>query len=294
MTNEARTEPTPPADHEMLPVRVPPRRDTTVTSQVSSVFTACVEAIRDGKLITRESKNDKEFHFQNWFQARLETTGIAWEAGGRNSYPDFRLVKHADGFEVKGLAYPGRWTNYDSNSQVPTGWHNERNIYYVFGRYPAKPDGNTYAVVDLVVCHGDFLNAHHEYVHKNKNVKGFGTYGDIMIRDRKMYVAPTPYGLLEKVADRRTLILPFSTAVPAGFVEVGEIVRKEVAELVVGYSFNLRTNEMSVERIANPDAGKEHKFRALRAKGDHDDETVSLRATIPLPDSPDDEDEVEE
>jgi hypothetical protein len=38
-------------------------------------------------------------------------------------------------------------------------------------------------VLDLVVCHGDFLNADHEYVHKNKNVKGFGIYGDIMIRD---------------------------------------------------------------------------------------------------------------
>jgi len=38
----------------------------------------------------------------------------------------------------------------------------------------------------LVICHGDFLNADHDYVHKNKSVKGFGTYGDILIRDRKM------------------------------------------------------------------------------------------------------------
>ena len=44
-------------------------------------------------------------------------------------------------------------------------------------------------MLDLVVCHGDFLNADHDYVHKNKSVKGFGSYGDIMIRDRKMYVA---------------------------------------------------------------------------------------------------------
>jgi hypothetical protein len=40
--------------------------------------------------------------------------------------------------------------------------------------------------VDLVLCRGDFLNADHNYVHKNKSIRGFGSYGDIMIRDRKM------------------------------------------------------------------------------------------------------------
>ena len=59
-------------------------------------------------------------------------------------------------------------------------------------RYPKKPDGDTYPVIDLVLCHGNFLNADHNYVHKNKNVKGFGSYGDIMIRDRKMYVCRRP------------------------------------------------------------------------------------------------------
>ena len=63
-------------------------------------------------------------------------------------------------------------------------------------------------MIDLVLCHGDFMNADHEYTHKNKNVKGFGSYGDIMIRDRKMYVVPTPFHLVEGVAHRQTLILP--------------------------------------------------------------------------------------
>jgi hypothetical protein len=89
-------------------------------------------------LITRESPQDKEFHFQNWFRARLSETGFNFEAGGRNSYPDFRLVASTDGFEVKGLAYPGREANYDCNSQVPSGNHNGRTIYYVFGRYAAR------------------------------------------------------------------------------------------------------------------------------------------------------------
>ncbi len=157
-----------------------------------TIFTRCVKAIRRGALIERVSRDDKEFHFQNWFRTRLEETGLNFETSGRNSYPDFRMVATTEGYELKGLAYPGRDANYDSNSQVPTGFHNGRTIYYVFGRYPKKPDGDAYPVLDLVVCHGDFMNADHDYVHKNINIKGFGSYGDIMIRDRKMYVVPTP------------------------------------------------------------------------------------------------------
>lgn len=152
---------------------------------VAQVFRRCVESIGEGSLIVRESSKDKEFHFQNWFRARLEETGILYEVGGRNTYPDFRIVEATEGYELKGLAYPGRDANFDSNSQVPTGFHNGRNIYYVFGRYPSNPDGDSYPVLDLVICHGDFLNADHDYLHKNRSVKGFGTYGDLMIRDRK-------------------------------------------------------------------------------------------------------------
>ena len=72
-----------------------------------------------GKFIRRESAKDKEFHFQNWIGSRLAETKFHYELGGRNSYPDFRLVSFTEGYEVKGLAYPGRVVNYDSNSQVP-------------------------------------------------------------------------------------------------------------------------------------------------------------------------------
>ena len=131
------------------------------------VFVRCADAIRANKLIRRESSQDKEFHFQNWFKTRLGETRLNFEVGGRNTYPDFRLVSSTDGFEVKGLAYPGREANYDCNSQIPSGCHNGRSIFYIFGRYPAEPDGDSYPVLDLVVCHGDFLNADHDYVHKN-------------------------------------------------------------------------------------------------------------------------------
>lgn len=91
-----------------------------------NVFARCVDAIQSSKLIRRESRQDKESHFQNWFRDRLAETGLNFEVGGRNSYPDFCMVAFTEGFEVKGLAYPGREANYDCNSQVPSGSHNGR------------------------------------------------------------------------------------------------------------------------------------------------------------------------
>lgn len=234
-------------------------------------FQICAKAVSDGKLIIRENAKDKEFHFQNWIENRLKELGLHYESEGRNTYPDFRMVKETVGFEVKGLAYPGRWQNYDANSQVPSGVHNGRTIFYVFGRYPAEPDGSSYPVLDLVMCHGDFLNAQHDYVHKNKSVKGFGTYGDIMIRDRKMYVVPTPFALADGTAHRQTLILPSDMNPGAKFKQVGTLVRKESKELIVSYKFDLRKNTLNAGKVENPNAGQEHAFTAWRLKNAPDD-----------------------
>lgn len=236
------------------------------------VYEQCVLAVQAGELVESVSAKDKEFHFQNWFQKRLANLALHFEGSGRNTYPDFCLVEYTEGYEIKGLAWPGRERDYDSNSQVPTGYHNGRQIYYVFGRYPADltqyaDQGNgqrQYPVVDLVVCHGDFLNADHNYVHKNKSVKGFGTYGDIMIRDRKMYVAPTPFALVEGTTGLMTLILPERMGTDPRYKEVGRLTRIEADSLVVGYTFDLRTNELKAERIPNPQAGTEHRFVAYR------------------------------
>jgi hypothetical protein len=248
------------------------------------VFARCVEAIRANRLIRRESRQDKEFHFQNWLKARLLETGLNFEAGGRNTYPDFRLVASTIGFEVKGLAYPGREANYDCNSQVPSGSHNGRTIFCIFGRYPSEPDGDSYPVLDLVVCHGDFLNADHDYVHKNKSVKGFGSYGDIVIRDRKMYVAPTPFGLASGTAHQHTLILPAGQRVDSRFRDVGRLIRREAKKLIVGYVFNLHENTLIPEFVDNPSAGMEHEFRAYRVKGASAEEVAMnpLRSTPAL------------
>lgn len=237
-------------------------------------FGACVLAVQAGELIESVSAKDKEFHFQNWFRGRLQTLGVHFDEPGRNTYPDFSLVEIAEGYEVKGLAWPGRERDYDSNSQVPTGHHNGRQVFYVFGRYPADLSGfedpgsgkKQYPVVDLVMCHGDFLNADHNYRHQNKSVKGFGTYGDIMIRDRKMYVAPTPFALTDGTTGLMTLIVPEATAADSRFREVGRLARVESDHLVVSYEFDLKTNELTAERLANPEAGVEHRFVAYRLK----------------------------
>lgn len=238
------------------------------------VFEQCVVAVEAGELIESVSAKDKEFHFQNWFEKRLSGLPYHYEGSGRNTYPDFSLVEFTEGYEIKGLAWPGRERDYDSNSQVPTGLHNGRQIFYVFGRYPAdltrhEDLGNgrhQYPVVDLVVCHGDFLNADHKYVHKNKSVKGFGTYGDIMIRDRKMYVAPTPFALTEGTTGLMTLIVPANMKADDRFKSVGRLERVEADSLVVGYSFDLRTNELLAESVPNPRARTTHKFVAYRLK----------------------------
>lgn len=231
------------------------------------VFLACDEAVRGGVLIRRVSRQDKEFHFQDWVRERLDVLNIPFDLPARNSYPDFRLVAIPEGYEIKGLAYPGREASYDSNSQMPMGQHNGRTIYYIFGRYPPDPDGNEYPVIDLVMCHGDFLNADNEYKHENKSIRGFGSYGDVMIRDRKMYVCPTPFALANGTTAQRTLILPRAVEADARLESVGELTRVEADRLVVGYTFDLRRNRLTPEYVENPGAGRRHEFVAYRRRG---------------------------
>ncbi len=244
----------------------------------ATVFRAACLAIQRGVLIRRSSAQDKEFHFQNWVGDRLTDARLEHETGGRNQYPDFRLVRFSEGYEVKGLAYPGREASYDSNSQVPTGLHNGRAIYYVFGRYPKGVLVDEYPVLDLVICHGDFLNATHDYVHRNRSLRGFGSYGDIMIRDRKMYVCPTPFALTTGTLNQQTLILPGDAPTPEGLREIGRLTRREADNLIIGYEFDLTTNSITPHDMPNPSAGREHHFRAFRLAGSGGPEVALTRS----------------
>lgn len=186
------------------------------------------------------------------------------------------MVRFAEGFELKGLAYPGREADYDCNSQVPCGEHNGRQVYYVLERYRVNPDGNRYPVLDLVLCHGRYLNADNTYIYKNKSFRGFGSYGDILVRDRRMYVAPTPFALADATAHRQTLIVPHDHPIDADLIEVGTLTRREVDRVVAAYSFDLRTNEIATTNVSNLSAGREHALKPYRVAGDPAD-AVSLR-----------------
>jgi len=148
-------------------------------------------------------------------------------------------------------------------------------VFYVFVRYPKEGRG-TYGVYDLVVCHGDFLNPTRDYVHRNQNVPNFGAYGDIMIRDRKMYVVRTPYALTAGLDGQRTLILPSGSDVPNGFQAVGTLKRQEADEVAVGYEFDLKQAKLRTISERNPNAGRLHTFTAYRLQG-ADRTPVSMR-----------------
>ncbi len=236
-------------------------------SSCAAAFAAFCDAKQRAVLIQRASRADKEFHFQNWVSARLAEADLTHDTPGRNTYPDFTLVHHPEGYEVKGLGWPGREASYDSNSRVPTGMHNDRIIWYVFGRYPSGTDDTEYPVIDLVLCHGDFLNADHRYAHKNRSFKGFGSYGDLLVRDRKMYVAPTPFALTTGTTGQMTLIAPAELPVGGDLEQVGELTRTETEFMIIGYFFDMRSNKLIPDTARNPSAGRKHDFAAYKMKG---------------------------
>ena len=101
-----------------------------------------------------------------------------------------------------------------------------------------------------------------------------------MIRDRKMFVVPTPFILTTGTAGLSTLILPADYSVPEDFICVGDLTRTEGERLVAGYSFDLRTNQICSEMVDNPNAGKVHKFRAYRCIG-QSERPVTMAVNVP-------------
>lgn len=238
---------------------------------VEDIYLQCDRARSTGIHITRVSKEDKEFHVQNWFEARLNECGLTYYDHERNTYPDFRLRRHRLGIEVKGMAHPGRRADYDSNSQLPSGNHDSREIYYFFGRYPADVgDRDTYPVTDLILCHGSFLNPDGGYLHKNSSIPGFGAYGDISIRVRKMYVVPNPFSTTAAIHTEgtTTLILPSETKPTADeLVHVGDLTRIEADTIITRFEATVGGDQpMIVHTEPNPAAGREHRFSAYRAR----------------------------
>lgn len=226
------------------------------------LFLALAHAVQNYVPAVRSSTSDKEFHFQKWVGHRLTATQMPFTPQGRNSYPDFILDNHPVGFEVKGLAYPGRDT-IDMNSQMPLAVHLGRKVFYVFGRY-ATSDTSEAMVKDIVLCTASFLNAETENNNENDSIWGAGSYGDILIRDRRMYVSYSPFTLTSGTDLQITLILDRPAEVPSFLVHVGDLERTEAAERITSYTFDLTSNALSGVREPNPTAGTVHRFSAFK------------------------------
>jgi hypothetical protein len=231
------------------------------------IFLSLAHGYHNAVPIVRASQQDKEYHFQNWVKRRLDAINLTYEELSRHGYPDFVLTGYGSGYEVKGLAYPGREADFDCNSQLPLAEHEGRTVYYIFGRYPAAKE-QEFPVHDLVLCSASFLNAETENTNTNQSFRGAGSYGDILIRDRRMYVCATPYALASGTAGQATLIVeqPIHN-LPNALEFVGQLQRVEAAEIVTGYTFDLRENTLSSEKGPNPNAGRSHTFSAYKIRG---------------------------
>ncbi|MFE8645910.1 hypothetical protein ACFX58_12580 [Sphingomonas sp. NCPPB 2930] len=239
------------------------------------IFLSLAHGFHNAVPIVRASQQDKEYHFQNWVKRRIEAVGLQYQEISRHGYPDFVLADHLSGYEVKGLAHPGRVADFDCNSRLPLAECDGRTIYYIFGRYPNVRE-QEFPVFDLVLCSASFLNAETENTNTNQSFRGAGSYGDILIRDRRMYVCATPYSLVDGTSGKATLIVERDIEnAPEALVRVGTLQRTEALEVVTGYSFDLQVNELTSNRGLNPNAGRAHEFSVYQIRG-HDDGPVAL------------------
>jgi hypothetical protein len=94
-----------------------------------------------------------------------------------------------------------------------------------------------------------------------------------------MYVAPTPFALAMGLTWTRTLIIPSTWKQPVGFKKVGDIVRIEADNLVIGYEFDLKANKIFSKTIPNPAAGKQHCFAAYRKNKDSDKQVTLIKVS---------------
>jgi hypothetical protein len=110
--------------------------------------------------------------------------------------------------------------------------------------------------LDLVVCDGDFLNADHEYVHKNRSqgVRQWGHHDPGPQNVRRSNSVRTGH----RRRSHPDVDLAQRTACPKGFRD------GPARPLIVGYSFDLLRNTLVPKTIPNPNAGREHEFSAWR------------------------------
>ncbi len=247
---------------------------------VWKVLSECHSAVA-GAVPTVRSADDKEFHFQRWVEARIRGAGFLVPETGRNTYPDFPVDGFPEAYEVKGITQGSRERDFDCNSTLPEGTHGGKHVFYLFGRYEGPKAGASPKVLDIAIVHGSFLNAGGGAISANSSFRGLGSYGDVLLRARKMFVARTPYGLLTNLRDSCTLVLPEGWETGGeGFVRVGTFQRREVKEDVVGYSENFLTADLKPITAAHSRGVRTLVFEAWRTASSSDTGEVAMEGSI--------------
>lgn len=108
------------------------------------------------------------------------------------------------------------------------GYYDEMYAWKDYADEPQRIEG-------LIICHGDFLNANHTYV-------------------------PTPFALTTGTTGQRTLIVPEDIPVDDRLVPVGHLERIETEEMVVGYTFDFTTNQLTPNTAPTPPRPKEARW----------------------------------
>ncbi len=219
------------------------------------------------------SAGDKEYFAQDWFQARLRSAGLDFCVEGRNSYPDYWVSRGdvVEGYEVKSLAFAGgrpARKDIDFNSTIPSGRKAGRDIFIVFFLYTGSGISPR-SVHTISVVHGDLVNADHAIAdeHLNVQIKEFGSFADGFIRNRKMYVFPTPVSLDPGGLGRCRLVVPEAWELTQrGLRHVGTMERKIAPQAVESYTIRLRgRGQAEVSKVPVAGAGNLLRFRIYEA-----------------------------
>jgi len=206
----------------------------------------------------------------------VKSKNLPYRQEGRNSYPDFWVGNDkcfpVEGYEVKALAFArGKASrkDYDSNSTIPSGRKNHRDVFLVFFLYTGSKE-SLRKVHSLSIAHTDVINSDHELAesHANESIHGFGSYGDGFIRNRKMYVFPHPFAIDPQGVGRCRLIVPSEWRVRDERLDfVGSIERTAADRLVDHYSIHLyQQKKAQITRSPNPEAGAIRRFDIFEAK----------------------------
>lgn len=232
-----------------------------------TIFLEMANAIKQGRSMLPRSANDKEYFAQDWFSDRVKATGLEAMQQGRNSYPDFWVsdVHITEGYEIKSLSFangrPAR-RDIDFNSTIPSGKKGDNECFLVFFLYTGS-GSNPRPVHTVSLVHGDLINSDHALAdaHINVSITQFGSYGNGFIRNRKMYVLPTPITIDPTGIGKVRLITPQNWNIQhSQLTNVGKITMRVADESISQYTIDMLGGKPVTEMKKNVNAGEEKHF----------------------------------